>query len=93
MRQGLAEIDRGERIAIEEIGRELPSWVIRQPSEWPYRGPGQVPLSGARPQAAQAPAQTINEAEALKRKESVCCQATAYLAFTTQPALGSALPE
>ena len=27
--QGLAEIDRGERIPIEEIERELPSWVIR----------------------------------------------------------------
>lgn len=26
---GLAEIDRGERIPIEEIERELPSWVIR----------------------------------------------------------------
>ena len=29
VRQGLAEIERGERIAIEEIERELPSWVIR----------------------------------------------------------------
>ena len=29
VRQGLAEIDRGERIPIEEIERELPSWVIR----------------------------------------------------------------
>ena len=28
VRQGLAEIDRGERIAIDEIGREIPSWVI-----------------------------------------------------------------
>jgi predicted transcriptional regulator len=28
-RQGLAEIDRGERIPIEEVERELPSWVIR----------------------------------------------------------------
>lgn len=28
VRQGLAEIDRGERIPIDEIGRELPSWVI-----------------------------------------------------------------
>jgi hypothetical protein len=27
--QGLAELDRGERIPIEEIERELPSWVIR----------------------------------------------------------------
>jgi len=30
VRQGLAEIDGGERIPIEEIERELPSWVIRQ---------------------------------------------------------------
>ena len=29
VRQGLAEIDRGERIPIEEMERELPSWVIR----------------------------------------------------------------
>ncbi len=29
VRQGLDEIDRGERIPIEEIERELPSWVIR----------------------------------------------------------------
>jgi predicted transcriptional regulator len=29
VRQGLAEIDCGERIPIEEIERELPSWVIR----------------------------------------------------------------
>ena len=29
VRQGLAEMDRGERIPIEEIERELPSWVIR----------------------------------------------------------------
>ncbi|MEI6779644.1 MAG: hypothetical protein WCQ21_01880 [Verrucomicrobiota bacterium] len=29
VRQGLAEVDRGERIPIEEIERELPSWVIR----------------------------------------------------------------
>ena len=29
VRQGLAEIDRDERIPIEEIERELPSWVIR----------------------------------------------------------------
>jgi len=27
-RQGLAEIDLGERIPTEEIERELPSWVI-----------------------------------------------------------------
>ncbi len=29
VRQGLAEIDRGERVPIEEIERELPSWVIK----------------------------------------------------------------
>lgn len=29
VREGLAEIEHGERIPIEEIERELPSWVIR----------------------------------------------------------------
>src|SRR5207253_1401972 len=29
VRQGLTEIERGERIPIEEIERELPSWVIK----------------------------------------------------------------
>lgn len=29
VRQGLAEIEQGERIPIEQIERELPSWVIR----------------------------------------------------------------
>jgi predicted transcriptional regulator len=29
VRQGLAEIDRGERIPIDDIERELPSWVIK----------------------------------------------------------------
>jgi predicted transcriptional regulator len=29
VRQGLGEIDRGDTIPIEEIERELPSWVIR----------------------------------------------------------------
>jgi predicted transcriptional regulator len=29
VRQGLDELDRGERIPIEDIERELPSWVIR----------------------------------------------------------------
>ena len=29
VRQGLGELDRGERISIEEIEAELPSWVIR----------------------------------------------------------------
>jgi len=29
VREGLAEIDRGEGVAIEKIERELPSWVIK----------------------------------------------------------------
>ena len=29
VREGLAELDRGERIPIEEVERELPSWVIK----------------------------------------------------------------
>jgi predicted transcriptional regulator len=29
VRQGLDELDRGERIPIDEIERELPSWIIR----------------------------------------------------------------
>jgi predicted transcriptional regulator len=29
VRKGLAELDRGERIPIEEIERELPSWIIK----------------------------------------------------------------
>jgi len=29
VREGLSEIERGERIPIEEIERELPSWVIK----------------------------------------------------------------
>jgi predicted transcriptional regulator len=29
VQQGVAELDRGERIPIEEIERELPSWIIR----------------------------------------------------------------
>ena len=29
VRQGLDELDRGERVSIEEIETELPSWVIR----------------------------------------------------------------
>jgi predicted transcriptional regulator len=29
VRQGLEELDRGERIPIEEVERELPSWIIR----------------------------------------------------------------
>ncbi len=29
VRQGLAELDRGERIPIDEVERELPSWIIK----------------------------------------------------------------
>jgi predicted transcriptional regulator len=29
VRQGLAELDRGEQIPIEEVERELRSWIIR----------------------------------------------------------------
>jgi predicted transcriptional regulator len=29
VREGLAELDRGERIPMEEIEAELPSWVIK----------------------------------------------------------------
>ncbi len=29
VRQGLDELDRGEQIPIEEVERELPSWVIK----------------------------------------------------------------
>lgn len=29
VRQGLAELDRGERIPLEQVERELPSWVVR----------------------------------------------------------------
>ncbi len=29
VRQGLVELDRGESIPIEEVERELPSWIIR----------------------------------------------------------------
>ena len=29
VRQGLAELDRAERIPIEEIERELPTWIIK----------------------------------------------------------------
>jgi predicted transcriptional regulator len=28
VRQGLADLDRGERIPIDEVERELPSWII-----------------------------------------------------------------
>lgn len=28
VRQGIAEIERGERVSVEEIERDLPSWVI-----------------------------------------------------------------
>jgi predicted transcriptional regulator len=29
VQQGVAELDHGERTPIEEIERELPSWIIR----------------------------------------------------------------
>jgi predicted transcriptional regulator len=29
VRQGLTELDRGESIPIEDIERELPSWIIK----------------------------------------------------------------
>jgi predicted transcriptional regulator len=29
VRQGLSELNRGESIPIEDVERELPSWVIR----------------------------------------------------------------
>ena len=29
VRQGLDELDRGEGITIEEVERELPSWIIK----------------------------------------------------------------
>lgn len=29
VREGLAELDRGEGIPIEEVEREFPSWIIR----------------------------------------------------------------
>ena len=29
VRQGLAELDRGKGVPIEEVERELPSWIIR----------------------------------------------------------------
>jgi len=28
VREGLAELDRGEHISIDELERELPSWII-----------------------------------------------------------------
>ena len=28
VRQGLAELDRGEQIPIQDVERELPSWII-----------------------------------------------------------------
>ena len=28
VRQGLSELDRGERIPIDEVEREVPSWII-----------------------------------------------------------------
>jgi len=29
VRQGLSELDRGESISIQEVERDLPSWIIR----------------------------------------------------------------
>lgn len=29
VRQGLAELDRGESIPLEQVERELPSWIIK----------------------------------------------------------------
>ena len=29
VRQGLSELDRGERIPVEDVERELPSWIIK----------------------------------------------------------------
>lgn len=29
VRQGLTELDRGERVPIGEVERELPSWIIK----------------------------------------------------------------
>jgi predicted transcriptional regulator len=29
VRQGLGELDRGERVPIEEVERELPTWIIK----------------------------------------------------------------
>jgi predicted transcriptional regulator len=29
IRQGLTELDRGERISLDEVEREMPSWIIR----------------------------------------------------------------
>lgn len=29
VRQGMAELDRGENITIEQIEKELPSWIMR----------------------------------------------------------------
>ena len=29
VRQGVAELDRGDRVRIEDVERELPSWLIK----------------------------------------------------------------
>ena len=29
VRQGMAELDRGEEVTLEQIEQELPSWIIR----------------------------------------------------------------
>lgn len=30
VRQGMAELDRGESVMIEQVENELPSWIMRQ---------------------------------------------------------------
>lgn len=30
VRQGMTELDRGESVTIEQIEKELPSWIMRQ---------------------------------------------------------------
>ena len=32
VRQGLSELDRGEGVPIDEVERELPSWIIKERS-------------------------------------------------------------
>lgn len=29
VRQGMAELDRGENVTIEQVEKELPSWIMR----------------------------------------------------------------
>jgi predicted transcriptional regulator len=30
VRQGVAELDNGDSVSVEEVEKELPSWIIRQ---------------------------------------------------------------